>query len=227
MKKKIAILGSTGSIGKSTLDIIRKDKKNFEVFFLSANNNYKKLIQQAKEFKAKNVLIKNKNFFTKTKNSLKNSKTKVYSGDISLTDIISKKLDYTMAAIVGVAGLQPTIDAIKISKTVALANKESIICGWEILSKFIKKYKTKLLPVDSEHFSIMELTKNVSDDEVEEIIITASGGPFLNIPQNKLNYVKPKEAIKHPNWKMGKKISIDSANLMNKVFEVVEASKIF
>ena len=227
MKMKIAILGSTGSIGKSTLDVIRKDKNFFEVVFLSANNNYKKLIQQAKEFNVKNILIKNQIFHERTERSLKNSKTKVYSGDISLTNIISKKLDYTMAAIVGVAGLQPTIDAIKISKTVALANKESIICGWEILSKLIKKYKTKILPVDSEHFSIMELTKDISDDEVEEIIITASGGPFLNIPQNKLNYVKPAQAINHPNWKMGKKISIDSANLMNKVFEVIEACRIF
>ena len=227
MKMKIAILGSTGSIGKSTLDVIRKDKNFFEVVFLSANNNYKKLIQQAKEFNVKNILIKNQIFHERTERSLKNSKTKVYSGDISLTNIISKKLDYTMAAIVGVAGLQPTIDAIKISKTVALANKESIICGWEILSKFIKKNKTKILPVDSEHFSIMELTKDISDEEVEEIIITASGGPFLNIPQNKLNYVKPTQAINHPNWKMGKKISIDSANLMNKVFEVIEACRIF
>ena len=227
MKMKIAILGSTGSIGKSTLDVIRKDKNFFEVVFLSANNNYKKLIQQAKEFNVKNILIKNQIFHERTERSLKNSKTKVYSGDISLTNIISKKLDYTMAAIVGVAGLQPTIDAIKISKTVALANKESIICGWEILSKLIKKYKTKILPVDSEHFSIMELTKDISDEEVEEIIITASGGPFLNIPQHKLNYVKPTQAINHPNWKMGKKISVDSANLMNKVFEVIEACKIF
>jgi len=227
MKMKIAILGSTGSIGKSTLDVIRKDKNFFEVVFLSANNNYKKLIQQAKEFNVKNILIKNQIFHERTERSLKNSKTKVYSGNISLTNIISKKLDYTMAAIVGVAGLQPTIDAIKISKTVALANKESIICGWEILSKLIKKYKTKILPVDSEHFSIMELTKDISDEEVEEIIITASGGPFLNIPQNKLNYVKPTQAINHPNWKMGKKISIDSANLMNKVFEVIEACRIF
>ena len=227
MKMKIAILGSTGSIGKSTLDVIRKDNKNFEIVFLSANNNYKKLIQQAKEFNAKNVLIKNKIFYERTKRSLKNSKTKVYSGDISITNIISKKLDYTMAAIVGVAGLQPTIDAIKISKTMALANKESIICGWDILSKHMKRYKTKILPVDSEHFSIMELTKDISDEEVEEIIITASGGPFLNTPQHKLNYVKPKQAINHPNWKMGKKISIDSANLMNKVFEVIEACKIF
>ena len=227
MKKKIAILGSTGSIGKSTLDIIRKDKKSFEIVFLSANNNYTKLVQQAKEFKVKNIFIKNKIFYERVKKSLKNSKTKVYSGDISITNIVSKKIDYTMAAIVGVAGLQPTIDAIKISKTVALANKESIICGWEILSKLVRRYKTKIVPVDSEHFSIMELTKDIRDDEVEEIIITASGGPFLNSPINKLNHAKPKEAINHPNWKMGKKISVDSANMMNKVFEVIEAYKLF
>jgi len=227
MKKKIAILGSTGSIGKSTLEVIKKDKKNFNVILLSANNNYKKLIEQAKEFKAKNVLINNQLFYEKVKNSLKKNRTKVYSGNTSIKKIIRGKLDYTMAAIVGIAGLQPTVDAVKISKTVAIANKETIICGWDILSKHIKKHKTKILPVDSEHFSIMELTKNIGDDEIEEIIITASGGPFLNIPKNKLNYVKPKQAINHPNWKMGKKISVDSANLMNKVFEVVEACKIF
>ena len=132
-----------------------------------------------------------------------------------------------MAAVVGLAGLQPTIDAIKISKVVAVANKETIICGWQILSQVIKRYKTKIVPVDSEHFSIMELTKDLSNEEVEEIIITASGGPFLNTPLNKLKKIKPKQAIKHPNWKMGKKISIDSANMMNKVFEVIEAYKLF
>jgi len=225
MKRKIAILGSTGSIGKSTLDIIRKDKKNFDVILLTANNNYKKLIQQAKQFNAKNVLIKNHKFYLRVKNSLK--KTKVYSGDISIKKIFSKKLDYTMSAVVGLAGLQPTLDVIKISKTVAIANKEAIICGWSILSKLIKKYKTQILPVDSEHFSIMELTKNVNDSDVEEIIITASGGPFLKKPLNKLNHVKPKQAMNHPNWIMGKKISIDSANMMNKVFEVIEACKLF
>ena len=225
MKKKIAILGSTGSIGKSTLEVIKKDRNKFDVILLTANNNYKKLIQQAKQFKAKNVLIKNHKFYLKVKNSLK--KTKVYSGDISIKKIFSKKLDYTMSAVVGLAGLQPTIDAIEISKTVAIANKETIICGWNILSKLIKKYKTQILPVDSEHFSIRELTKNVSDSDVEEIIITASGGPFLKKPLNKLNNVKPEQATNHPNWKMGKKISVDSANMMNKVFEVIEACKLF
>ena len=225
MKKKIAILGSTGSIGKSTLDVIRKDKKNFNVILLSANNNYKKLIEQAKEFKAKKVIIRNKKFYSKVRKSLKN--IKVYSGNVSINKIISEKLDYTMSAVVGLAGLQPTIDAIKISRIVAIANKEAIICGWQILSKFIKKYKTKIIPVDSEHFSIMELTKDVSNEEVEEIIITASGGPFLNTPFRNLKKIKPKQAIKHPNWKMGKKISVDSANMMNKVFEVIEAYHLF
>ena len=227
MKKKIAILGSTGSIGKSTLEVIKKDKKNFDIILLSANNNYRRLIHQAKEFNVKNVLIKNKKFHDIVKKSLKKNKTKVFSGDTSIKKIVSGKLDYTMSAIVGLAGLQPTIDVVKISKTVAIANKETIVCGWEILSKLTKKYKTKILPVDSEHFSIMELTKNISDHEVEEIIITASGGPFLNTPTSKLKNIKPKQAINHPNWKMGKKISIDSANLMNKVFEVIEAYKIF
>jgi len=227
MKKKIAILGSTGSIGCSTLDVIKKNKKNFSIVLLSANNNYKKLIQQAKYFKVENVLIANEKFFYKVKKALQNSKTKVYKGNILITKIVKKKLDYTMSAIVGLAGLQPTIDAIKISKTVAIANKETIICGWSLLAKTKKKYNTEIIPVDSEHFSIMNLTHNYSDNDIKEIIITASGGPFLNTSMKKLNYIKPNQAIKHPNWKMGKKISIDSANLMNKVFEVIEAYKIF
>ena len=227
MKIKIAILGSTGSIGHSTLDIIKKNKKKFSVVLLSANNNYKKLIIQAKKFKAQNVLIRNEKYFQIVKNSLKKNKIKVYTGNVLLSNIIKKKIDYTMSAIVGLAGLQPTIDAIKISKVVAVANKETIICGWSILENLKKKYKTKIVPVDSEHFSIMEITKNNKDNEIEEIIITASGGPFLNTSPKKLKYVKPNEAIKHPNWKMGKKISIDSANLMNKVLEVIEAYRIF
>ena len=227
MKKKIAILGSTGSIGQSTFEVIKKKKNKFDVVLLTANNNYRKLIKQAKEIKAKNVLIKNKIFLNKVKKGLKNNSTKVFTGDISINEITNKKLDYTMSSIVGIAGLQPTIDAIKNSKTVAIANKESIICAWDILLKEVKKNKTKIIPVDSEHFSIMELTEGIEDNEVEEILITASGGPFLNLPIHKLKTVKPNDAIKHPNWKMGKKISTDSANLMNKVFEVIEACKIF
>ena len=227
MKKKIAILGSTGSIGKSTLEVIKKDKKNFDVILLSAKNNYKKLVKQAKEFKAKNILIKNENLYEKTKKLVNKKKIKVFSGNVPLKKIYSAKIDFTMSAVVGIAGLQPTVDAIKVSKTVALANKESIICGWHILEKLKKKYNTKILPVDSEHFSIMELMKNSKEDDVAEIIITASGGPFLNTSIKKLNLIKPSQAIKHPNWKMGKKISVDSSTLMNKVFEVIEAYRLF
>ena len=227
MKKRIVILGSTGSIGISTLNILKKNKFIFDVMLLTANNSYKKLALQAIEFNAQKVLIKNKKHYQKLKLLLKKTKTKVFSGDISVSKLISKKVDYTMSSIVGLAGLQPTIDSIKFSRSVAIANKETIICAWQILSKLQIKYKTKILPVDSEHFSIMELTKNVEDTEIQEILITASGGPFLKSPIKKLNNVSVREAINHPNWKMGKKISIDSANLMNKVFEVIEACKIF
>ena len=160
MKMKIAILGSTGSIGVSTLEVVKKDKKNFDVILLTANNNYKKLIQQAKEFKARNVLIRNHKFYLKVKNSLK--KTKVYSGDISLKKIFSKKLDYTMSAVVGLAGLQPTIDAIKISKTVAIANKETI--------RLIFGLKLRQLRNDKK-FSLAELSKKtgVSQSYLNEI----------------------------------------------------------
>ena len=227
MKKKIAILGSTGSIGKSTLEVIKKNKKDFNIVLLSANNNYLELIKQAKYFNAENVIIRNEKFYKKVKYSLKRNKTKVYSGNVSLDKIIKKKIDYTMSAIVGIAGLKPTMDSIKLSKVVALANKESIICGWDVLLKSIKKYKTTILPVDSEHFSIRELTKDIKDEDIDEIIITASGGPFLYKPKSMFRNITPKEAIRHPNWQMGKKISVDSSNLMNKVFEVVEACKLF
>ena len=227
MIKKIAILGSTGSIGQSTLDVIYKKRKNFKIVLLTANNNYKKLIKQAKTFNAQNVIIRNVKHYSKVKHSLKKNKTKVFTGDISLKKIIISKLDYTMSSIVGIAGLQFTVDAMKLSKVVAIANKETIICGWNILSKLQKKYRTEVLPVDSEHFSIMNLTKNLKDEDIEEIIITASGGPFLKKKLKSLRHIKPKEAIKHPNWRMGKKISIDSATLMNKVFEVIEAQRIF
>ena len=148
MKKKIAILGSTGSIGQSTLKVIKKNKNNFSIVLLSANNNYKKLIDQAKYFKAESVLIKNTKFYQKVKNSLKKNKTKVYCGDTPINKIISSELDYSMSAIVGIAGLQPTIDIIKISKVVAIANKETIICGWNIISKFeafVKRFSVSFI----------------------------------------------------------------------------------
>ena len=223
-KKKLeAIRKKIDLVDKQLLNIIGK-RTTLVKKIITVKNHKKQIVDKSR---IKKVLIKNEKFYGIVRNSLKKNNTKVFSGNTSINKIISGKLDYTMSAIVGLAGLQPTIDIMKVSKVVAIANKETIICGWQILSKLIKKYKTEIVPVDSEHFSIMELTKGVRNEEVEEIIITASGGPFLNIPINKLKKVKAKHAIKHPNWKMGKKISVDSANMMNKVFEVIEACKLF
>jgi len=227
MKKKIAIFGSTGSIGKTTIDIIKKDKHNFEVILLTSNNNYQQLVKQAKELNVKNLIINNKKQYLKLKKKFKNKKINIYNNFNNLNKIFKKKIDYTMCAISGLEGLSPTLDAIKFTKNVAIANKESLICGWNLIKKKLTKYNTQFIPVDSEHFSIWSLIKNVNKSDIEEIIITASGGPFLKLPISKFKKIKPGSAIKHPNWKMGKKISIDSATMMNKVFEVIEAQRIF
>ena len=227
MKKKIAILGSTGSIGKTTFDIIKKNKKDFEVILLTTNKNTNKILQQAKLLKVKNILISSKIHYLKIKKRLKNSKIKIHNNLDNLQNIIKNRIDYTMCAISGLSGLQPTIDAIKFSKTIAIANKESIICGWEFIDKALRKNKTKFIPIDSEHFSIWTILKNQNLQNVKKIYLTASGGPFLNKKSSEISNIKPKYALNHPNWKMGKKISIDSATLMNKVFEVIEANKIF
>jgi len=227
MKKTIAILGSTGSIGKSTLDIIRKDKKNFKVVLLTANNNYKLLAKQALEFNVKNILLYNNKNYIDLKKKLKNKKIKIFAKKSNLYQILKKKIDYTMCGISSLDGLRPTLEAIKFSKIVGIANKESIICGWHLIKKELNKYKTKFIPIDSEHFSIWSLTNDYSNKDIEEIILTASGGPFLYLSSNKQKKITPKEAAKHPNWNMGKKISIDSSNLMNKVLEIIEAYRMF
>jgi len=226
MKKKIAIFGSTGSIGKTTFNILKKNKKNFEIILLTSNNNINELLKQTKEFKVKNLIIKNKKHYIFLKNKFKN-KINVYQNFDNLNKIFRSKIDYTMCSITGLAGLKPTLDAIKFSKTIAIANKESLICAWDLISKKLKKNNCKFIPVDSEHYSIWSLLKGSDINNIEKIIITASGGPFLNFSKNRLNSINPKLATKHPNWKMGKKISIDSSTLMNKVFEVIEAQKIF
>ena len=227
MKKKIAILGSTGSIGKTLINIIKQDKINFEIVLLSADGNYKELLKQAKYFKVKNLIITNKNSYQKIKKDKFTKKIKIFDNFDNYKKIFKKKIDYTMSAITGIEGLKPTIDIIKYSKKIAIANKESIICGWNLIEKKLKKHKTKFVPVDSEHFSIWYALRDVDKSLVEKIYITASGGPFLNTPLNKLKKANINQAIKHPNWKMGKKISIDSATMMNKVFEIIEAKKIF
>ena len=227
MKFKIAILGSTGSIGNNTLDIIGKNRKNFEVVLLTANKNYKKLIKQAKDFKVKNILIYNDKYYEYLKEKFKNKKINIFSRKNKLSEIFNRKIDYTMCAISGLDGLKPTLEAIKFSKTIGIANKESIICGWYLIKKKLKKYNTKFIPIDSEHFSIWNLTREYSNDDIEEIILTASGGPLLNLPIRVQKTITPEKAVRHPNWKMGKKISIESANLMNKVFEIIEAYRMF
>ena len=224
MKKKIAILGSTGSIGKQTLKIIKKDKKNFDVVLLSTNKNTKLILEQAKEFNVKNIVIKNYESYLKFKKKIKY--LKVHKNFDNLEQFIKKKLDYTMCAITGLEGLKPTLKIVKHTKTIAIANKESIICGWCLINKQLQKHKTKFIPVDSEHFSIWSVIKDLNSSVVENIIITASGGPFFNNKNNSLK-ITPKLASSHPNWKMGAKISVDSSTLMNKVFEIIEAKKIF
>ena len=222
--KKIAILGSTGSIGKQTIEIIRKNKKKFKILLLTSNKNHSLLSRQIKEFNVKNVIISDPKSYLILKKKFKNINI---INDLNKIDkITSSKFDYTMSAISGFNGLKPTIKIIKKTKIIAIANKESIICGWDLIKRQLDKHNTKFIPVDSEHFSIWSVIKNVNPNLIDQIIITASGGPFLNLKNKKIKKT-PKLATNHPNWKMGKKISTDSATLMNKVFEVIEAKKIF
>ena len=227
MKKKIAILGSTGSIGKTLLEIIRKDKKNFEITLLTANRNYKEIIKQAKYFKVKNLIISNKDSFIKAKKNQSNKQFKIYQNFSSFKNIFKIKNDYIMSSITGLDGLEPTLKCIKYTKNIFIANKEAIICGWNLIEKEMQKNKTNFIPVDSEHFSIWSLLKENEKSKIDKIYITASGGPFLKLPKAKFSKITIKNALKHPNWKMGKKITIDSATLMNKLFEVIEAKNIF
>ena len=227
MKKKIAILGSTSSIGKSLLEIIQKDRKKFKIELLTANTNYKDLIIQANKFNVKNIIITDEDSFKKTKIICKNKKINIFRNFESLKKILPKKIDYVMSAISGIGGLLPTYKIINRTKLIAIANKEAIICGWPLIKKELKKHKTNFIPVDSEHFSIFSLLDNKDKNDIEKIYITASGGPFRNLPKKKFKKIKLKDALKHPNWRMGKKITIDSATLMNKVFEVIEAKNIF
>ena len=224
MKKKIAILGSTGSIGKTSLNIIDKDKKRFKIILLSANANYNLINKQIKKYHPKYFIVNDFNVFKKVKRKFK--KIKIYN---KFSDLPFKKLkfDMTISSIVGIAGLEPTLKFTKISKKILLANKEAIICGWHLIKKISRKSKTKIVPIDSEHFSINELTNSHKDDEIEKIYITASGGPFLRKPFSKFKKISVKDAISHPNWTMGKKISVDSSTMMNKILELLEAFNLF
>ncbi len=223
MKKRIVILGSTGSIGKQTIQILKRDKRNFQVDLLLANSNIKLLSKQIKEFKVKNIIVRDYKSYLILKKKFKNLNISNNINDVG--KLIKGKADYTMSAVSGFEGLSPTLQIIKKTKSIAIANKESIICGWNLIKKELKKNNTKFIPVDSEHFSIWSVIDKIDKNRVKKIILTASGGPFLNKKIKKK--ISPLDAIKHPNWKMGKKISIDSATLINKVFEIIEAKKIF
>jgi 1-deoxy-D-xylulose-5-phosphate reductoisomerase len=228
MKKKIVILGSTGSIGKIFLNILKKDIANNEIFLLTANKNINELLKQLKIFKVKNIIINDKKKFLLIKNKLHNKKINIYNNFDEIKKIFKNiKVDYTLNAISGLVGLKPTIEIIKFTKKIAIANKESIICGWTLINNKLIKHKTKFIPIDSEHFSIWSLIGDIKKENIEKVFITASGGPFNDYPLSKFNKITINQALKHPNWKMGKKISIDSATLMNKVFEIIEAKKIF
>ncbi len=226
MKKRISILGSTGSIGESCLQVINEKKNLFILDTFVANSNFKKICMQIKKFKPIKFVIINYSTYQKVKKKYKNNKIQILN-NFNFLKNTKKKFDITVAAIPGIAGLEATIKFTKKSNKLLIANKESIICGWGLLSKIIKQKKIKVVPLDSEHFSIHQLTKNYNDNEIDKIYITASGGPFLNLKKNKFDKIKPKDAIKHPKWKMGNKISVDSSTLMNKILELMEAIKIF
>ena len=226
IKKKILILGSTGSIGKSTLNVIKRHKSKFKILCLSSNKNYKKLYKQSQLFNVKNLIINDPESYLKAKEFFNNKEINIFK---NLSDYLKKnknKFDLVIIGISGLDGLLPTINVIPFTKTLASANKESIICGWKFIKKNLKKYDTNFIPIDSEHFSVWSLINN-DKKLISKIYLTASGGPFLNTSINKLKNTKMQKVISHPNWSMGKKISTDSASMMNKVFEVIEASKIF
>jgi 1-deoxy-D-xylulose-5-phosphate reductoisomerase len=228
LKKKIAILGSTGSIGIQTLDVIQKNKELFTAEILIAGQNSNLLIKQAKSFKPKIVVINDESKYLYVKEHLKNQKTKVFAGKKEVINVVkNKSIDTVVSAVVGYSGLEPTISAIKAGKNIALANKETLVVAGELINNLIKKYKVKMYPIDSEHSAIYQCILGEEKNKYEKIILTASGGPFRGFKLSQLEKVTPHEALNHPKWKMGKKISIDSATLMNKGLEVIEAKWLF
>ena len=226
-KKEIMILGSTGSIGKSLINILKKYKSEIKINLLSTNTNLKEISKQSKSFNVKNLIISDYKTYTRANKIFKNKNIRILNNFKNLKKIIKSKADYVMSSISGLDGLIPTYEIIKFTKTIAIANKESIICGWEIIKNEAKKNNTKIIPVDSEHFSIWSLIGSKNINKVDKIYITASGGPFLNKTLKDLKDIKVNDALKHPNWSMGKKISVDSATMMNKVFEVIETNRLF
>ncbi len=228
MKKQITILGYTGSIGTQTLDVIRRNPDKFEVYAITANNQDDLLIEQAKEFHPEFVVIANEAKYEKVKDALSALPMKVCTGAQAIADVASmSSADIVVTAMVGYAGLLPTINAIKAGKTIALANKETLVVAGELIQKLAQEYHSGIIPVDSEHSAIFQCLAGEEQNEIEKLIITASGGPFRTKSIEELATVSKADALKHPNWSMGAKITIDSASMMNKGFEVIEAKWLF
>ncbi|HEY1024138.1 MAG TPA: 1-deoxy-D-xylulose-5-phosphate reductoisomerase [Sphingobacteriaceae bacterium] len=227
-KRSIAILGSTGSIGTQALDVIRCNPDRFTVAVLTAQSNSELLIQQALEFRPKKVVICEEQFFKQTEEALAPEGIRVFAGADALSEVVKdESLDVVLTALVGFAGLRPTISAIKAGKDVALANKETLVVAGDLVTDLAAKHQVKLLPVDSEHSAIFQCLAGEEHNKIEKIYLTASGGPFRGRSRESLTHITKAEALKHPNWVMGAKITIDSATLMNKGLEVIEARWLF
>lgn len=228
MKKQIAILGSTGSIGTQALQVIEEHPDQYEAYILTANNRVDELIEQARRFKPEAVVIANEAKYNHLKEGLADLPIKVYAGEEALAQIVTEKpIDMVLTAMVGYAGLKPTMNAIRAHKTIALANKETLVVAGELINDLAQANGTPILPVDSEHSAVFQCLTGEIGNPIEKIILTASGGPFRNYTMEELAHVTKKEALKHPNWDMGAKITIDSASMMNKGFEVIEAKWLF
>lgn len=226
--KKIAILGSTGSIGTQALQVIKEHQDLFEAYAITANNNADLLIEQAIEFKPEVVVIANESKYEYVKNALNHLPIKIFAGAESINQIVTfEPIDIVLTSMVGYSGLAPTISAIKAHKTIALANKETLVVAGELITELAIKNKVSILPVDSEHSAVFQCLVGENPDNIEKIILTASGGPFRTFSKEQLLTVTKNEALKHPNWSMGAKITIDSASMMNKGFEVMEARWLF
>jgi 1-deoxy-D-xylulose-5-phosphate reductoisomerase len=227
MKRKLAILGSTGSIGTQALEVVREHNDKFEVYAITANNSVELLIKQAREFLPEVVVIANDDKYTELKEALSDLPIKVWSGMDSIVQVVqSEPIDIVLTAMVGYAGLAPTISAIKAKKTIALANKETLVVAGELITSLALENRVPILPVDSEHSAIFQCLSG-ENSPIEKILLTASGGPFRNFKKADLAKVTKQQALKHPNWEMGAKITIDSASLMNKGFEMIEAKWLF
>lgn len=225
-KKKIAILGSTGSIGTQALQVIEEHPDLYEAYALTANNQVELLAEQARKFKPAVVVIANEAKYLQLKEMLSDLPIQVYAGSDALCDVVqATSIDVVLASMVGYAGLRPTINAIKAGKEIALANKETLVVAGELITELAAQYHTPILPVDSEHSAIFQCLE--SDNPLEKVILTASGGPFRTFSMEQLRHVTKEQALKHPNWDMGAKITIDSATMMNKGFEVIEAKWLF